>query len=290
MELNSLDLPNDLLDDFPFLAPKSFIMRIEGKNPNDPLLAQILPKKEELCDVPGFDFDPLSEKEHSPINGLIHKYYGRALLLVTNRCAINCRFCFRRHLQDQIKDWQKAYAYIRGDITINEVILSGGDPLMLKREELQDIIDQLNNILHIKRIRIHSRIPIVAPEKITDDFIQSKIPMVLVVHCNHPNEIDGDVAQSLARLQRRGIVIFNQSVLLKNINDDSKTLITLSEKLFKIGVIPYYLHILDKVKGAAHFYVDESETKKIYYELRKKLPGYLVPKLVVENSDGKVYV
>jgi EF-P beta-lysylation protein EpmB len=210
--------------------------------------------------------------------------------LVTNDCAINCRFCFRRHSQDKITDWQKVYTYIKEHPTISEVILSGGDPLMLATDKLIDIIKQLAKISTVKRLRVHSRVPIAMPERIIPRLTQTRLPIILVVHCNHPNEIDTSVARALRILQQTGVIIFNQSVLLKGINDNVDVLIALSEKLFEVGVLPYYLHILDKVKGAAHFYVNKNKAKQIYAEIKTKLPGYLVPKLVVETRDKKIYV
>ena len=281
---------DDLVSDFPLQVPESFVARIDPSNINDPLLLQILPQKIELQKAPGFNTDPLSEKKYSPVAGLIHKYYGRVLLLVADSCALNCRFCFRRHLREKITDWQKVFSYIKNNPTINEVILSGGDPLMLPPKELKKIMDQLAAIPHVKRIRIHSRVPIAIPKLITARSIQAKIPVVLMIHCNHPNEINDEVVECLGLLQKQNIVIFNQAVLLKGVNDDSEVLITLSEKLFSAGVIPCYLHILDKVKGAAHFYVNIEKAKKIYLKMQKKLSGYLVPKLVVEVKNKKKYV
>ncbi|MBU0744480.1 MAG: EF-P beta-lysylation protein EpmB [Gammaproteobacteria bacterium] len=293
-QLLHLDLANqsvyDQLQDFPLLVPKSFAAKIKPNDKNDPLLLQVLPQKSELETVPGFGIDPIWEREHSPVTGLIHKYHGRVLLLATNICAVNCRFCFRRHLQEKITDWQKVFSYIKDDPSINEVILSGGDPLMLKPKELQNIMDRLAVIPHVKRIRIHSRVPIVMPERITAKLIKSKIPVVLVVHCNHSNEISPAVVKALKLLCQQNITIFNQSVLLKGVNDSSQTLIALSERLFDAGVTPYYLHILDKVKGAAHFYVDIKRAKRIYLEMQKKLSGYLMPKLVVEVKGRKKHL
>lgn len=271
---------------FPLLVPASFVLRIKIRDINDPLLLQVLPQKREQRNVQGFNIDPLEERKYSPVPGLIHKYYGRVLLLVTNACAINCRFCFRRHLHEKIIDWSKIFSYIKSDATISEVILSGGDPLMLQHKELQHIMDQIAVISHIKRIRIHTRVPIVMPEKITAKLFRAKLPLVFVVHCNHPQEINLAVKGACDLLRKPAVAIFNQTVLLRNVNDNAKTLIALNEKLFDIGVIPYYLHILDKVKGAAHFYVGIEKAKRIYREMQKKLPGYLLPKLVYDFSKS----
>ncbi|MDR1056968.1 MAG: KamA family radical SAM protein [Coxiellaceae bacterium] len=276
--------------DFPLLVSKSFVSRIKPHDINDPLLLQILPQKCEYKNIPGYTFDPLREKKYSPLSGLIHKYYGRVLLLVTNRCAINCRFCFRRYLREEVIDWSQVFSYIRRDFTISEVILSGGDPLMLAAKELREIIDNLSNISHVKKIRIHSRIPIVMPERIGSGLFNSQSPLILVIHCNHPNEINLAVKKALNVIRKKNVTIFNQSVLLRNINDDAKILIALSEKLFASGVIPYYLHIMDKVKGATHFYVGIKRAKEVYREMQKKLSGYLVPKLVLEVKGRKKYL
>jgi len=290
----NLDLSDKLLGNcwrsFSLLAPESFISRIRKRDINDPLLLQILPQKLELENIPGFSSDPLEEKKYSPVPGLIHKYYGRVLLLATNVCAINCRFCFRRYLRETVGDWSRIFSYLEHDSTINEVILSGGDPLMLKPQNLRSILQRIHNIPHIKRIRIHTRIPVVMPERINIKLFPSKVPLTFVIHCNHPNEINPAVKKALHLLRRRGSFIFNQTVLLRSINDDAQTLITLNEKLFETGVIPYYIHIMDKVKGAAHFYVGIKKAKKIYSEMKKKLPGYLMPKLVVERKKGKVFL
>lgn len=276
--------------DFPLQAPESFIARIKPGDINDPLLLQVLPKENELQETPNFTTDPLAEKECSPIPGVIHKYQDRVLLLVTNACAMNCRFCFRRHSHNKISDWQKVFVYIKKRPAISEVILSGGDPLMLATSELTEIMQQLAQIAHIKRLRIHSRAPIVAPERPITKLTHTRLPVVLVVHCNHPNEIDASVMQVLKTLRQTGVTLFNQSVLLRSINDNADILVTLSEKLFGAGVLPYYLHMLDKVKGAAHFYVETDRAKQIHLEMQTKLPGYLVPKLVVEIKNKKIYV
>lgn len=276
--------------DFPLQAPESFVARIKLGDINDPLLLQVLPQESELQETPNFTTDPLAEKECSPVPGVIHKYQDRVLLLVTNVCAMNCRFCFRRYLHNKISDWQKVFAYIKNHPAINEVILSGGDPLMLAASELTEIIQQLAQISHIRRLRIHSRAPIVMPEQPIFKLTQTRLPVVLVLHCNHPNEIDESVVRMLGALRQTGVTVFNQSVLLRGINDNADILVALSEKLFGAGVLPYYLHMLDKVTGAAHFYVDTDRAKQIYLEMQTKLPGYLVPKLVVEIQNKKIYV
>jgi len=280
----------DMFAEFPLKVPESFVQRMRQNDINDPLLQQILPNSNELKETPGFGQDPLGGSQHSPIAGLIHKYHGRVLLLVTSECAVNCRFCFRRHQRPKISDWGKVFSYIKNDITVSEVILSGGDPLMLQPDELTNIMAELGAILHIKRIRIHSRVPLVLPERITSELIRSSIPVILMVHCNHPQEINVKVQHAFDLLQQQSDAIFNQSVLLRGINDNSAVLIELCEKLFAAGVVPCYLHLLDKVQGAAHFALDFEHAVKIYREMKEKLPGYLVPKLVMETQNRKQYV
>ncbi|MDR1012625.1 MAG: KamA family radical SAM protein [Coxiellaceae bacterium] len=278
------------LREFPGFAPKGFISRINPRIVNDPLLLQILPQKCEYKNDRGFIIDPLNEKKYSPFPGLLHKYHGRVLLLVTDICAINCRFCFRRHFREKVLDWSEVFNYIEHDSSINEIILSGGDPFMLAIQDLKEIINKLSDISHVKRIRIHSRVPIVMPEKIKMAIFNVRCPLILVIHCNHPNEINSEVENTLKLIRKKNITILNQSVLLRGINDDAKVLVNLSEKLFKVGVMPYYLHIMDKVKGAAHFYVGTTKAKEIYRKMREKLPGYLIPKLVIELQGKKEYL
>lgn len=290
--------------DFPLQVPKSFIKNVKEGDLNDPLLLQILPREIEMQKKVGYSDDPLFERENSPVKGLIHKYYGRVLLLVTNKCAVNCRFCFRRHSRSDdgtncffsnpeslnvnlISLWR---SYIEKDQSIKEVILSGGDPLMLKLEYLNRIIEELAEISHVERIRIHSRVPVVMPELVVKKTIASKLPLIIVVHCNHPNEISDNVKKCVAWFRKQDVTILNQTVLLRGINDSSEALISLSEKLFEVGVIPYYLHILDKVQGAAHFYVGLQKAKRIHRKLQENLPGYLVPRLILDGEKRKRHV
>lgn len=278
-------------NNFPFKAPKSFMDRINNNNPNDPLLLQVLPQECELQDVPGFTSDPLDEAYHSPISGLIHKYQDRILLQVADDCAINCRFCFRRYMRsNKVSNWEAVLSYIANNTQVREVILSGGDPLILKHSELLEIIQQLAKITHLKRLRIHTRMPIISPEHKLPLLTQTRLKIIVVVHCNHPNEINAEVAKAINYLTTIGVTVLNQSVLLKNINDNAKVLIDLSEKLFNMGIVPYYLHILDKVKGAAHFTVDVAAAKQIYAKMQAGLPGYLVPKLVIDTPEQKTYI
>lgn len=275
---------------FPFKAPKSFMSRINNNDPSDPLLLQVLPQEHEFQDVLGFTSDPLDEIHNSPIPGLVHKYQDRVLLQVTDDCAINCRFCFRRYMRNKITDWEAIYVYISNHLEVGEVILSGGDPLILKHEELLKIINQLAKIPHLKRLRIHTRMPIIMPEHKLPILTQTRLKIIVVVHCNHPNEINAEVAQAVNYLKTAGVIVLNQSVLLKNINDNAEVLVGLSEKLFSIGVLPYYLHVLDKVKGAAHFAVDIIAAKQIYTKMQASLSGYLVPKLVIDTPEQKTYI
>ena len=293
LQLLGLDnLPNGLTDsEFPLKVPLSYIRRMKLKDPQDPLLLQILPQTQELQKVAGFERDPLHEEQYNPLPGLIHKYQGRVLLTLTGVCSVNCRYCFRRHFPYQENNpgklgWDKVLGYLRDDISVEEVILSGGDPLMLPDRYLQNFIQQLEAIPHLKRLRIHSRLPIVLPERMTPDLLQAlsnnRFERVLVLHCNHPQEIDASV--KLALQPFRGIfTLLNQAVLLQGINDNSDVLIDLSKTLFEIGVLPYYLHMLDKVEGAAHFDVPVSRAKQLWEILLVKLPGYLVPRLVSDK-------
>lgn len=277
---------------FPLRLTESYFSRIRPGDPYDPLLRQVLPLGEELEAAPGYDKDPLDESRFNPVPGLVHKYRSRVLLIAATQCAINCRYCFRRHFpyeENQLNrpEWQAALDYVRQASEVNEVILSGGDPLSLGDKQLAWLVQQIADIAHIKRLRIHSRYPVILPTRITDELVGAvshpRLRTVMVMHCNHPQEIDEEVGRGVATLVRAGIQVLNQSVLLKKINDNSRILATLSESLFDIGVQPYYLHLLDKVEGAAHFAVSDEDAKTLYGELLTLLPGYLVPKLVRET-------
>ena len=283
-------LDSQLFSDYPFLATTSFIKKITKKNPKDPLLLQVLPQLSELEAVPGFVSDPVGESSCSPVAGLIHKYPDRVLLLASDTCAINCRFCFRRHLRTPVANWPLVFNYLKQHLEVKEVILSGGDPLMLNDGLLGNVFDELSLIKHLKRLRIHTRLPIVAPELVNPKVLNVGLKAVMVVHCNHPSEIDDEVIKIIRAIRNQGLVIYNQSVLLKGVNDNVEVLVDLSEKLFAAGVFPYYLHLLDKVSGAAHFYVGVSEARVIYDLLKSRLSGYLVPKLVRDYQQGKIYL
>lgn len=275
---------------FPLRVPRAFIARMEKGNPNDPLLRQVLTAPDEFITAPGFSTDPL-EEQHSVVPGLLHKYRNRALLLVKGGCAVNCRYCFRRHFpyaenQGNKRNWQAALDYIAQHPELDEIIFSGGDPLMAKDHELEWLITHLEALPHVKRLRIHSRLPIVIPARITDAlvtrFAQSRLQILLVNHINHAREIDDEFRAAMARLRQAGVTLLNQSVLLRGVNNDAQTLADLSNALFDAGVMPYYLHVLDKVQGAAHFLVSDDEARAIMRELLTLISGYMVPKLARE--------
>lgn len=278
-------------DNFPLRVPHGFVQRMNKGDSRDPLLLQVLPVQQETVATDGFLCDPLEELDSMPIPGLLHKYRGRALLTVTGACAIHCRYCFRRHFpyadaNPTIDHWQPSIKYIERHPDITELILSGGDPLTLTDARLQSLTDGLASIDHLRTLRIHTRLPIVLPERIDTGLLSwlesQKLKVVIIVHCNHPNEIDAGVIEAMNQLSRAGVILLNQSVLLQEINDDATTLINLSESLFSARVLPYYLHQLDRVQGAAHFEVDTATARKLIAEVSASLPGYLVPRLVRE--------
>lgn len=276
---------------FPLRVTRAYASRIEKGNPQDPLLRQVLPLGAELQSPANYSLDPLAEQEFNPLPGVVHKYKSRVLLITATQCAINCRYCFRRnfpyaenHLNRN--QWQAALNYIREHTELNEVIFSGGDPLAVSDAHLHWLVQSIAAIPHIKRVRIHTRLPIVLPSRITPELIQAltgtRLRTIVVVHCNHAQEIDLDVRQALQNLHDANIVLLNQTVLLRGVNDCSHTLTELSEMLFDAQVLPYYLHLLDAVQGASHFAVDEANAKNLYHQLLAELPGFLVPKLVKE--------
>ncbi|ELY7391070.1 EF-P beta-lysylation protein EpmB [Cronobacter universalis] len=275
---------------FALRVPRAFAARMEKGNPQDPLLRQVLTAREEFVAAPGFTTDPL-EEQNSVVPGLLHKYHNRALLLVKGGCAVNCRYCFRRHFpyadnQGNKRNWQAALDYIAAHPELDEIIFSGGDPLMAKDHELEWLVANLEAIPHIKRLRIHSRLPIVIPARITDALVrllgETRLQVLLVNHINHAQEIDDAFRAGMAKLRAAGVTLLNQSVLLKGVNDNAATLAALSNALFDAGVMPYYLHVLDKVQGAAHFMVSDDEARAIMRELLSQVSGYLVPKLARE--------
>lgn len=286
---------------FPLRVPLNFAASMEKGNPHDPLLRQVLPVNDELLAYPGFSNDPVGDLRAATESSVLHKYQGRVLLINTGSCAINCRYCFRRNfpyadLQLSKQKEDAAVRYIDKDSDISEVILSGGDPLVLNDARLTRLVQHLGRIKHLKRIRIHSRMPVVLPARITDELIntlaQCPAQIILVVHCNHANEINERVIAACKTLKNNGITLFNQSVLLKGINDTAEQLCELSERLFSHGIIPYYLHLLDKATGTGHFEVSEQDALALMGQVQAILPGYLVPKLVKEVAGmaSKQYV
>ncbi len=276
---------------FSLRVPRNFVARMEKGNWQDPLLLQVLPLNRELETDSEYCSDPLQEKKTNPIPGLLHKYHGRVLLIAASGCAIHCRYCFRRHFPYEdntpgTNGWTPVMEYIAKDPTITEVILSGGDPFILKDGSLEIFIHQLAAIPHVQTLRFHTRLPVVLPERVTPELIQvltaSRLQPVVVIHCNHPQEIDQSVQEALSRLKHSGMILLNQFVLLRHINDQADILVELSQKLFKYGVLPYYLHLLDPVQGAAHFAVGPKQAETLIEHMRARLPGYLVPKLVRE--------
>jgi EF-P beta-lysylation protein EpmB len=276
---------------FPFRVTRPYAGRIRKGDPNDPLLLQVLPRAAERLMAPGFGVDPVGDLLAAARPGMLHKYAGRVLLITTGACAIHCRYCFRRNFpysgQQLTKSReQAALQAIAGDASITEVILSGGDPLVLSNERLMSIIRAIEAIPHVRRLRFHSRLPVVLPSRIDAGFCAavsaSRLRMVMVMHANHPQELDDTVRQAVQRQLDIGITVLNQAVLLRGVNDDAESLIALSEMLFDQGVLPYYLHLLDKAQGAAHFEVPEAEALALMATLRQRLPGYLAPKLVRE--------
>ncbi len=275
---------------FPMKVPLPFIQKMELGNPNDPLLLQVMPSVSEYLEHAQFSKDPLLEQNNQQ-PGVLHKYKSRVLLMLRGGCAVNCRYCFRRHFPYQDNHLNKraleqAVDYIAADNQINEVILSGGDPLMAGDDTISWLMDKLEALPQIKRMRIHTRLPVVIPNRITSELCQrfksSSLQVVMVTHINHGNEIDSYLANKFAELKQAGVTLLNQSVLLKNVNDDANVLCELSEALFSAGIIPYYLHLLDKVEGASHFDIDESQARELIKTLLLELPGFLVPKLVRE--------
>ncbi|GLR63408.1 EF-P beta-lysylation protein EpmB [Marinospirillum insulare] len=279
---------------FKTLVPQAFIQLMQPGNPLDPLLQQVLPLGAEGQAQAGFVSDPLQEKSYNPLPGLIHKYTSRVLLTTSGACAVNCRYCFRRHFpyaENSLSTHasQAIIDYLKQHPKINEVILSGGDPLATPDTRLATRVKQLETLPQLKRLRIHTRLPVVIPARINSEFLSwitaTRLKVILVVHINHPQEIGAELVESLQRLKQAGVLLLNQSVILAGINDQASILAELSEKLFEQGILPYYLHTLDPVAGAAHFAIDDKRARQIYAELLAELPGFLVPKLVREYPN-----
>ena len=286
---------------FPLLVPRGFVARMRPGDPHDPLLLQVLPRTAERTHVAGFSADPLEEQDALASPGLVRKYAGRALVLATGSCAINCRYSFRREFpyaesgatQAGI---QAALETLAADATIHEVILSGGDPLLLDDERLAGLVARLEAIPHVRRLRIHSRLPIVLPSRVTDALTEmlfrTRLTSAVVIHANHPAELDGTVAAAIDRLAGARPILLNQAVLLAGVNDSAEVLARLSERLIDLGVVPYYLHLLDHVQGTAAFEVDEPTALALHERLRSMLPGYAVPRLAreVPGEPAKVWL
>ena len=276
---------------FALRVPRGFAAQMRKGDPQDPLLLQVLPSAHELQAVANFGPDPVGDRQAQTAPGILHKYQGRVLLMATGACAVHCRYCFRRHYPyaegiATPRRWVAILGYLQADPSIREVILSGGDPLLLSDARLAQWFQQLAGIEHLQRLRLHTRLPVVLPQRITEGLLEllrrSTLTPVVVLHINHPNELSVAVIEALSRLKRTGTLLLNQTVLLKGVNDSLQTLTSLSERLFDAGVLPYYLHLLDRVQGAAHFEVDEARAGDLYQGLLAALPGYLVPKLVRE--------
>lgn len=283
---------------FPLRVPRGFVARMRHGDPHDPLLRQVLPVLDEDRIVPGFGLDAVGDEAARRGGGVIHKYNGRALLIATGSCAVHCRYCFRRHYpyaEDTAAaaGWREAVALIRGDDSIHEVILSGGDPLSLADHKLAELTDALRTVPHLRRLRIHTRLPIVLPERVDAGLLGwlrgLPWPVAVVVHANHANEFDASVDAAMADLRDAGATLLNQAVLLRGVNDSTDALAELCERGHRAGVLPYYLHQLDRIAGAAHFEVDDARALALHAELHARLPGYLVPRLVreVAGQAGK---
>ncbi len=302
--LGMLDLPATLIpaarraaELFPLRAPLAFVRRMQRGDAADPLLLQVLPLGAELAPHPDFSTDPVGDAAATKAPGLIQKYESRVLFVMTGACAIHCRYCFRRNYPYSESNlgssrWENAVSAVANDPSVSEVILSGGDPLTLPDEKLARLIQQLEAIPHLKRLRIHSRLPVVLPSRVTTELVEtlraSRLTPVMVIHSNHAREFDSETRAAISLLRHATHSLLNQSVLLKGINNSVTALVDLSEALFDLEVTPYYLHRLDRVAGSAHFEVSNDEAHRLYHELQSRLPGYLVPRLVRETA-GRPY-
>src|SRR5680860_726037 len=281
---------------FPLRAPLSYVARMKPGDPDDPLLRQVLPLDIECEDARGFVADPVGDLRAMPVPGLLHKYHGRVLLIATGACAVHCRYCFRRHFpygdaRPSADSWRPALDYIAADHSIREVILSGGDPLSLNDRRLSELVARIEAINHVQRLRIHTRQPVVLPARVDDALLEwlceTRLDKIVVVHVNHANELDTTVIGALNRFKTADVTLLNQSVLLRGVNDSVAALRGLSEALFTAGVLPYYLHLLDRVQGAAHFDVSVERGLELIDNLNDSLPGYLVPRLVTERAGDR---
>lgn len=288
-----LGVSDEAAGQFAVRVPQGFAARMRHGDRHDPLLRQVLPITDELKIVPGFSLDAVGDGAAKKATGVIQKYRGRALVVTTGSCAINCRYCFRRHFDYGTENaaregWRDAVDAIAQDPDIDEVILSGGDPLSLATHKLVELTQALRQIPHLRRLRIHSRLPVVLPERVDDELVQwlgsLPWPVAFVIHANHANEFDATVDAAMARLREAGATLLNQAVLLRGVNDSIEALQALSERSFAAGVLPYYLYQVDRVEGVAHFEVDDDTAKDLHAQLTARLSGYLVPKLVREIS------
>ncbi|MEE4360285.1 MAG: EF-P beta-lysylation protein EpmB [Pseudomonadales bacterium] len=288
----------DQASPFPVRVPETFLRCMRTGDPDDPVLRQVLALDAERMEVPGWTLDPLEEGAANPVPGLLHKYRGRALLVVTGGCAVHCRYCFRRHFpygenRPGRPGLEQALAYLAAQPDVEEIILSGGDPLLLDDEALATLIDRLESLPQLRRLRIHTRFPVVIPQRITlalaDRLAASRLRSVLVLHVNHAQELDGGLPAALEPLRRHGIPILNQAVLLAGVNDSVEALAALCRDAFDAGILPYYLHLPDRVAGTAHFDVPEPRARALYDALTARLSGYLVPRMVreVPGAPGK---
>jgi EF-P beta-lysylation protein EpmB len=282
--------------DFPVFAPRGYIARMRPGDPRDPLLRQVLPLADELAAREGFGPDPVGDRAATRSPGMLHKYRSRVLMVTTGACAVHCRYCFRRHFPysqgpRSVDEWSGALAEIGADSTLREVILSGGDPLMLVDDVLEELIERMAKIAHLRRLRVHTRLPLMIPDRVTDELLAllraTRLAPFVVIHANHARELTGSVVEALARLSDSGIVLLNQSVLLAGVNDDVDTLCELCERLVDLRVMPYYLHQLDRVAGAAHFEVSPTRGRRLVEQLRTRLPGYAVPRYVRETAGAE---
>ncbi|WP_227431028.1 EF-P beta-lysylation protein EpmB [Psychrobacter sp. I-STPA6b] len=294
LQLSALKASLYLPKQFGLRVPRGFVNKMRIGDAHDPLLQQVLPRMQEQVTVTGYVTDPLAENSANPIQGLLHKYRSRILVTVTGACAIHCRYCFRQHFdyQSNIPSKQQMaeiHDYILAHPEVNEIILSGGDPLSVSNRRLIEQLKVFESLPQITTIRLHTRLPIVIPERLDEVLLaylsHSRCKIVMVLHTNHANEVDTHTANYLSEAKQAGIILLNQAVLLKGINDTLQAQTELSHKLFSVGILPYYLHILDKVSGAAHFDIPKYQAVKLYWQMLEELPGYLVPKLVQELPD-----
>ena len=293
-----LDVSDAAAAQFALRVPRGFVAKMRHGDPNDPLLRQVLPLNDEMKPMPGFNLDAVGDGAAKAADGVIRKYRGRALLVTTGSCAIHCRYCFRRHFDYASEtaaagNWREAVELIRTDASIDEVILSGGDPWSLSTAKLAELTDALAAVPHLKRLRIHTRLPVVLPERVDAPLLAwlrgLPWPVTVVLHANHANEIDCSVEQACRALRETGATLLNQAVLLRGVNDSVDALAALSERSFEAGILPYYLHQLDRVQGSAHFEVNDGEARRLHAALAARLSGYLVPRLVreVAGDPGK---